>query len=103
MCPQRGISVESEDEPSCLPGLQVQDAPSEMCVSVHLCDAYLMNIGAFGQTESNQMLVVDEVHRTSCLHLAFKWEHGDFKPINLWTKGQIWTTVMSEQDEMLRV
>ncbi len=52
---------------------------------------------------SNQMLVVDEVHRTSCLHLAFKWEQGDFKPINLWTKGPIWTTVMSEQDEMLRV
>lgn len=32
--------------------MRVQDRRSEMRVSVHLCEAYLMNTGALGQRES---------------------------------------------------
>lgn len=52
----------SEVEPFCPSGLQVlacSGQANEMCVSVHLCETYLMNNGAFEQRESNQTLVVN--------------------------------------------
>lgn len=62
--------------------MRVQDRRSETRVSVHLCEAYLMNTGVFGRRESDQTLVVDgaAARPTSCLHLVFEWEQGDFKP-----------------------
>lgn len=53
---------ESEDELFCPSGLQVRACSgqvNETRVSVHLCEAYLMNTGAFEQRESNQTLVVN--------------------------------------------
>lgn len=44
---------------------------NETHASAHLCEAYLMNTGVFGQRDSNQTLVgVDgaAVCPTSCLH-----------------------------------
>ena len=56
-CQPSTWGIEEEDEPSCPPGLQVQERRSETRVIVRLCEAYLTITG--GQKEWNQSLVVD--------------------------------------------
>lgn len=57
LCQPSTRGIEEEDEPSCPPGLQVQERRSETRVIVRLCEAYLTITG--GQKEWNQSLVVD--------------------------------------------